>query len=76
MYIKYFFFKFEVSNDFKNLFKKYLLFIFLSSKYRKPKSINWKHNSRILMDSVNKYTWQWFKRKKIEVATLPTRLEL
>jgi hypothetical protein len=31
-------------------------------KYREPKSINWKHNFKILMDSVEDYARQWAKR--------------
>ena len=33
-------------------------------KYREPKSINWKHNFKILMDSVEDYARQWAKREK------------
>jgi len=32
-------------------------------KYRESKSINWKHNFKILMDSVEDYPRQWAKRK-------------
>jgi hypothetical protein len=35
-------------------------------KYRKPKSINWKHNFKILMD----YARQWAKREKEDLETL------
>ena len=33
-------------------------------KYREHKSINWKHNFKILMDSVEDYVRQWAKREK------------
>jgi len=33
-------------------------------KYCEPKSINWKHNSKILMDSVKDYARQWAKHEK------------
>jgi hypothetical protein len=33
-------------------------------KYREPKSINWKHNFKILMDSVEDYARQWAKSEK------------
>jgi hypothetical protein len=33
-------------------------------KYREPNSINFKHNFKILMDSVEDYARQWAKRKK------------
>ena len=39
-------------------------------KYRKPKSINWKHNFKILMDSVEDYARQWEKREKEDLYTL------
>ena len=39
-------------------------------KYREPKSINWKYNFKILMDSVEDYTRQWAKREKKDVDTL------
>ena len=39
-------------------------------KYREPKSINWKHNFKILMDSVEDYARQWAKREKEDVDTL------
>ena len=32
--------------------------------YREPKSINWKHDFKILMDSVENYARQWAKREK------------
>jgi hypothetical protein len=35
-----------------------------------PKSINWKHNFKILMDSVEDYTRQWAKREKEDLDTL------
>ena len=40
------------------------------TKYREPKSINWKHNFKILMDSVEDYAIQWAKREKEELDTL------
>ena len=39
-------------------------------KYREPKSINWKHNFKILMDSVEDYARQWANREKEDVDTL------
>ena len=33
-------------------------------KYREPKSINWKRNFKILMDSVEDYARQWAKHEK------------
>jgi hypothetical protein len=39
-------------------------------KYREPKSINWKHNFKILMDSVEDYARQWAKREKEDIDTL------
>ena len=39
-------------------------------KYREPKSINWKHNFKILMDSVEDYARQWEKREKEDLDTL------
>ena len=39
-------------------------------KYREPKSINWKHNSNILMDSVEDYDKQWTQREKEDLDTL------
>ena len=33
-------------------------------KYREPKSMNWKHNFKILMDSVEDYARQWAKREE------------
>jgi hypothetical protein len=38
-------------------------------KYREHKSINWKHNFKILMDSVEDYTRQWSKREKEDLDT-------
>ena len=40
------------------------------SKYRDPKSINWKHNFRMLMDSVEDYARQWAKREMEDLDTL------
>ena len=39
-------------------------------KYREPQSINWKHNFRMLMDSVEDYARQWAKREKEDLDTL------
>ena len=39
-------------------------------KYCEPKSINWKHNFKILMDSVEEYARQWTKREKEDLDTL------
>jgi hypothetical protein len=39
-------------------------------KYREPKSINWKHSFKILMDSVEDYATQWAKREKEDLDTL------
>ena len=39
------------------------------SKYREPKSINWKHNFKILMYSVEDYARQWAKREKEDLDT-------
>ena len=38
--------------------------------YRDPKSINWKHNFKILMYSVEDYARQWEKREKEDLDTL------
>ena len=38
--------------------------------YREPQSINWKHNFRMLMDSVEDYARQWAKREKEDLDTL------
>jgi hypothetical protein len=39
-------------------------------KYRELKSINWKHNFKILMDSVEDYARQWAKREKEDLDIL------
>jgi hypothetical protein len=39
-------------------------------KYREPKSINWEHNIKIVMDSVEDYARQWTKREKEDLDTL------
>ena len=39
-------------------------------KYREPKSINWKHNFKIRMDSVDDYARQWAKREKEDLDNL------
>jgi hypothetical protein len=39
-------------------------------KYREPKSINWKRNFKILMDSVEDYARQWAKHEKEDLDTL------
>jgi hypothetical protein len=38
-------------------------------KYREHKSINWKHNFKILIDSVEDYARQWSKREKEDLDT-------
>jgi hypothetical protein len=38
--------------------------------FSNPKSINLKHNFKILMDSVEDYARQWAKRKKEDLNTL------
>ena len=40
-------------------------------KYREPKSINWKHNIKIVMDSIEDYARQSVKRGKKDLNTLP-----
>ena len=39
-------------------------------KYREPKTTNWKHNFKILMDYVEDYARQWAKREKENLDTL------
>jgi hypothetical protein len=39
-------------------------------KYRELKSINWKHNFKILMDFVEDYARQWPKREKEDLDIL------
>ena len=39
-------------------------------KYCEHKSINWKHNFKILMDSVEDYARQWAIREKEDLDTL------
>jgi hypothetical protein len=39
-------------------------------KYLEPKSINWKHNFKILMDSGEDYARQSAKREKEDLDTL------
>jgi len=39
-------------------------------KYREPKSINRKHNFKILMDTVQEYARQWTNREKEDLDTL------
>jgi hypothetical protein len=38
--------------------------------YRETKSINWKQNFKIFMDSVEDYARQWAKREKEDLDTL------
>jgi hypothetical protein len=40
------------------------------SKYRESKTINRKHNIKIIMDSVEDYARQWEKREKEDLYTL------
>ena len=56
---------FKISNNtsLRDVFAKGL-------KYRKAKSINWKHNLTTLMDFVEDYTRQWAKREKEDLYTL------
>ena len=35
----------------------------LYSKFREPQHINWKHNSKIIMDAVEDYARRWIKRE-------------
>jgi hypothetical protein len=39
-------------------------------KYRESKSLNWKHNFKILMDSVEDYVRQWEKRENEDLDAL------
>jgi hypothetical protein len=39
-------------------------------KDREPRSINWKHNFKIPMDSVEDYARQWARREKEDLDTL------
>ena len=39
-------------------------------KYRETNSINWKHNFKFLMDSVEDYAQQWAKREKKDLHSL------
>ena len=45
------------------------------SNYNEPKSINWKHNFNILMDSVEDCARQWAKREKEDLDTLSEWVE-
>jgi len=44
-------------------------------KYREPKSINWKHNFKIFMYSVEDYARQWAKGEKEDLDTLSERVK-
>ena len=39
-------------------------------KYREPRSINWKHNFKLIMDSVEDYARQLAKCEKEDIYTL------
>ena len=39
-------------------------------KYLEPKSINWKDNFKIIIDSAEDYARQWTKREKRDLNTL------
>ena len=39
-----------------------------NAKYHEPKSINWKYNFKILMDSVEDYARKWAKREWIKAV--------
>jgi len=39
-------------------------------KYREPQSINWIHNFKLLMDSMEDNAEKWIKREKEEVDTV------
>jgi hypothetical protein len=54
-----------------DIFQRKYMFMSVSTYiYRQPKSINWKHNFKILMDSVEDYARQWAKREKEDLDTL------
>jgi hypothetical protein len=37
--------------------------IFHGPKFREPQHINWKHNFKIIMDTVEDYARRWIKRE-------------
>ena len=39
-------------------------------KFREPQYINWNHNFKIIMDSVEDYARAWAKREKVQLDTL------
>ena len=39
-------------------------------KFREPQNINWNHNFKIIMDSVEEYARAWAKREKVQLDTL------
>ena len=43
---------------------------FKGPKFRPPRSINWRYNFKLLMDSVEEYARRWAKREKVDVNTL------
>ena len=61
----------DITGDLKIISNTSLREVFAKgSKYREPNSINWKHNFKILMDSVEDYARQWAKRGKQDLDTL------
>ena len=61
----------DITGDFNIISNTSLLELFAKgSKYCEPKSIDWKHNFKILMDSVEDYARQWAKREKQDLDTL------
>ena len=60
-----------ITGDLKIINNTFLRDVFAKGpKYREPKSINWKHDFKILMDSVENYARQWAKREKEDFDTL------
>ena len=39
-------------------------------KYRPPRSINWRYNFKLLMDSVEDFARKWAKREEVDINTL------
>ena len=44
-------------------------------KYREPRSFSWKKNSKLILDSVEKYARRWAKNEDVEVYTLSERVK-
>ena len=60
-----------ITGDLKIINNTFLRDVFaIWPKYREPKSINWKHNFKIIMDSVEDYARQWENREKEDLYTL------